>query len=283
MNRHSNSHLTGVVLIIISAIVFSTAGIFTKGVSAGAWDIIFWRGIFAAGFTCVYVFWRRTLRDEFKAMGKSGMMVGLVGASGIAAFIPALKLTTMANVALIYASAPMVAALLAWFWIGERLSFKLVVACCVTFIGVAIIFQGSAGGINFQGDFLALWMTCALAIMMAIYRRYPKTPAAGPAILSSLILLPPGLLLGEPFSVPLHELAILSAFGLVFAVASVTLAEGARRIPAGETALLSVLETPLAPLFGWLFFLEIPPATTFIGGTLILVSVVATQVSRRSA
>ncbi len=83
--------------------------------------------------------------------------------------------------------------------------------------------------------------------------------------------------------IPVHELAILSAFGLVFAVASVTLAEGARRIPAGETALLSVLETPLAPLFGWLFFLEIPPVTTFIGGALILVAVVATQVPRRSA
>jgi len=278
-----NTRVTGVILIVISAIVFSTAGIFTKGVVAGPWEIIFWRGIFAAGFTFVYVLWRGTFRAEFIAMGKSGLMVGLVGASGIAAFIPALKLTTMANVALIYASAPMLAALLAWLWIGERLSFKLVAACCATFIGVTIIFQGSMGSINFQGDLLALWMTCALAFIMAIYRRYPETPAAGPAVLSSLILLPPGLLLGELFSVPVHELAILSAFGLVFAVASVTLAEGARRIPAGETALLSVLETPLAPLFGWLFFLEIPPVTTFIGGALILVAVVATQVPRRSA
>jgi len=283
MNRADNTHLTGVVLIVVSAIVFSTAGIFTKGVEAGAWEIIFWRGVFAAGFTVVYVLWRGTLRREFMAMGKSGLSVALVGASGIAAFIPALKLTTMANVALIYASAPLLAAVLAWLWIGERLSGKLVAGCVATFIGVAVIFQGSAGSINLQGDLLALWMTCALAIMMAIYRRYPDTPAAGPAALSSLVLLPPGLVLGIPFSVPWQEVAILIAFGLVFAIASITLAEGAKRIPAGETALLSVLETPLAPLFGWLFFAEIPPAATFIGGSLILLAVIVTQVSRRSA
>ncbi len=283
MNRHDNTHLTGVVLIVVSAIVFSTAGIFTKGVEAGAWEIIFWRGIFAAGFTFVYVIWRGTFRREFMAMGKSGLSVAIVGASGIAAFIPALKLTTMANVALIYASAPLLAAVLAWLWIGERLSGKLVAGCVTTFIGVAVIFQGSAGSINLQGDLLALWMTCALAIMMAIYRRYPDTPAAGPAALSSLVLLPPGLVLGIPFSVLWQEVVILIAFGLVFAIASVTLAEGAKCIPAGETALLSVLETPLAPLFGWLFFAEIPPAATFIGGSLILLAVIVTQVSRRSA
>ncbi len=283
MKRADNTHLTGVVLIVVSAIVFSTAGIFTKGVEAGAWEIIFWRGIFAAGFTFVYVIWRGTFRREFMAMGKSGLSVALVGASGIAAFIPALKLTTMANVALIYASAPLLAAVLAWLWIGERLSGKLVAGCVATFIGVAVIFQGSAGSINLQGDLLALWMTCALAIMMAIYRRYPDTPAAGPAALSSLVLLPPGLVLGIPFSVLWQEVAILIVFGLVFAIASVTLAEGAKRIPAGETALLSVLETPLAPLFGWLFFAEIPPAATFIGGALILAAVIATQISRRSA
>jgi len=275
-----NTHFTGVVLIVVSAIVFSTAGIFTKGVSVGAWEIIFWRGVFAAGFTIIYVLWRGTFRREFMTMGKSGLSVALVGASGITAFIPALKLTTMANVALIYASAPLLAALLAWLWIGERLSGRLVAACLATFMGVAIIFSGSIGSINIRGDLLALWMTCALAIMMAIYRRYPKTPAAGPAALSSLLLLPPALLLGVPFSVPWQELAILIAFGLVFAIASVTLAEGAKRIPAGETALLSVLETPLAPLFGWLFFAEIPPMATFVGGTLILAAVIATQVSR---
>ncbi len=273
-----NNRLTGVVLVVVSAIVFSTAGIFAKGVNSGSWEIIFWRGVFAAGFTIAYVLWRKGWKREFTNMGFSGLSIAIIGASGSAAFIPALKLTTMANVALIYATSPLIAAMLAWLWIGERLTRKLVLGCFFSFVGVGIIFQGSIGGLNFHGDLLALWMTCALAIIMAVYRRYPSTPAAGPATLSSLILLPAALMFGLPFSVPVNELFILAMFGLVFAVASVTFAEGAKRLSAGETGLLSALETPLAPLFGWLIFMETPATASFVGGALILAAVVGTQI-----
>ena len=276
-NIKSNTHVTGVILVVISAIVFSSAGIFTKGVGSGSWEIIFWRGVFAAGFTIAYVLWRKGWRREVTTMGLSGLSIAIINASGTAAFIPALKLTTMANVALIYAASPLIAALLAWLWIGERLTCKLALGCFFSFSGVAIIFQGSIGNVNFKGDVLALWMTCALAIIMVIYRRYPDTPTAGPAALSSLILLPAAVMFGLPFSVPANELAVLATFGLVFAIASVTFAEGAKRLSAGETGLLSALETPLAPLFGWLIFLEIPATASFVGGALVLVVVVGTQ------
>ena len=42
------SRNTGIILLLISALVFSTAGLFTKGVAAGASEVIFWRGVFAA-------------------------------------------------------------------------------------------------------------------------------------------------------------------------------------------------------------------------------------------
>lgn len=276
MKSHDNlqARNTGIILVVVSAIVFSSAGIFTKGVSSGPWEIVFWRGVFAAGFTFAYICWRGMLRHELVQMGKSGLGVAVVGAVGTAAFIPALKLTTMANVALIYAAAPMLAAVLAWGWVGERITPKLGSGCCVAFLGVVVIFQGSTGAIHFHGDVLALVMTCAMALIMVIYRRFPKTPAAGPAALSSLLLMFPGALFGEPFTIPADELAICAAFGLVFAIASVTLSEGAKRMPAGETALLSALETPLAPVFGWLVFAEIPTMATFVGGALILSAVV---------
>lgn len=277
-----NEHRTGVILIIMSAVVFSSAGVFTKGVDSGAWEIIFWRGVFAAGFTSAYVLWKGSFRQEFMSMGISGWAVAIIGASGTAAFIPAFKLTTMANVMLIYAAAPLFAALLAWVWIRERMTQRVILGCVGAFSGVAIIVQGSFGELNLQGDLLALWMTIAMAVLMVIYRRYPTTPAAGPAAFSSIVLLPLAIFYGEPFSVSLNDFYITAAFGLIFAIASVTLAEGMKRIPAGETALLSALETPLAPLFGWLFFLEIPPNTTFVGGLVILLAVLATQIKTAS-
>ena len=45
MNQDTQSEYNiGAVLVVISAITFSTAGLFTKGVEAGSWDVIFWRG-----------------------------------------------------------------------------------------------------------------------------------------------------------------------------------------------------------------------------------------------
>ena len=263
----------GVILVVIAAITYSTAGLFTKGVEAGSWDVIFWRGFFAAAFTTVWIINRGTLRQNFFGMGYSGWAVAVVGALGTAAFISAFKLTTIANVSLIYAVSPLIAALLAWFVIGENVSARTMAGCLCALSGVAIIVSGSLSQISLNGDLLALWMTTAMASIMVIYRKYPDTPGAGPAVLQSVLLLPFAAMLGDPFDVEHTEVYILAAFGLLFAIASVTLAEGAKRVPSGQTALLSALETPLAPIFAFMLFTEIPSTTTFLGGSIVLFAV----------
>ncbi len=282
ITQRRSTRATGIALVVASALVFSTAGLFTKGVHAGAWDVIFWRGLFAALFTTAYILRRGSFRADFINMGYSGWAAALVGASGTAAFIPAFKLTSIANVSLIYAASPLLAALLAWAWADEGLTRRVLMGCAAAFAGVAIIVGGSIGGVHLHGDLLAAWMTLALAILVVIYRRYPNTPAAGPAVLSSLALLPFGLAFGTPFSDPPQEIIIMVAFGLTFALASVTLGEGAKRLPAGETALLSTLEVPFAPLFAWLLFTELPAVTTIAGGLIVLAGVVGTQLPHRA-
>ena len=73
------------------------------------------------------------------------------------------------------------------------------------------------------------------------------------------------------------EIFLCCGFGLVFALASVTMAEGARRLPAAETALISALETPLAPLWAFMVFSELPTRFTLIGGVIILLAVFGSQ------
>jgi drug/metabolite transporter (DMT)-like permease len=48
---------------------------------------------------------------------------------------------------------------------------------------------------------------------------------------------------------------------------------GAKYIPAAEAALLSILETPLAPLWVWVFFAEVPRNATLWGGGIVLIAV----------
>jgi drug/metabolite transporter (DMT)-like permease len=274
MNQNPQSeYYLGAVLIVISAITFSSAGLFTKGVEAGAWEVIFWRGFFAAAFTTVWTIKRGSVRQNFFGMGYSGLTIAVIGALGTAAFIQSFKLTSIANVSLIYAVSPLIAALLAWFVIGEKVSVRTMAGCVGALLGVAIIVSGSLGQISLYGDLLALFMTTVMASIMVIYRKYPDTPGAGPAVLSSILLLPFAVIFGNPFDIEPSEIYVLSAFGLLFAIASVTLAEGAKRVPSGQTALLSTLETPLAPVFAFILFTEIPNIATFLGGSVVLIAV----------
>ncbi|MEQ8346964.1 MAG: DMT family transporter [Sneathiellaceae bacterium] len=274
MNRTPRSdRRTGVILLMISVVTYSTAGLFTKGVEAGSWEVIFWRGLFAGAVTTAWTIGRGTVRRNFLGMGGSGWAVGVVGALGTAAFIPAFKLTSIANVSLIYAVSPLLAALLAWLAMGERVSPRTMAGCVGALAGVAVIVSGSLGRINLDGDLLALCMTVAMASIMVIYRKFPDTPGPGPAVLQSVLLLPVAAILGSPFAVDCAEAVILAAFGLLFAIASVALAEGAKRIPASQTALLSALETPLAPVFAFILFTEVPDVATFIGGAVVLAAV----------
>jgi len=276
-----SERMLGIILVTISALVFSTVGLFIKSVTAGSWEVIFWRGAFAVIFSFIYVLARSRLRHEIISMGKGGVLVALVGAVGTSAFVPAFKLTTIANVTLIYAAAPTIAAILAFLLIGERLNRAAIIGIGLAFIGVTIIVLGSLGQVNFTGDMLALLMTFAMASVMVLYRIFPATPAAGPAMLSSVILLLPALYLGRPFQINPVEIPILLVFGLVFTVASITLAEGAKRISAGQTALLSVLETPLAPLLAWLVLAELPASATIIGGAMVFCAVIYGQFSTK--
>lgn len=276
----TSTHARGVLLVCISAIAFSTAGLFTKGVSADVWVVIYWRGISAAAVTLGYVmlsggFWHEMARFRWAAV-----LATLLSASGTLAFIPAFKLTSIANVALIWASAPFITALLAWLVLKERPSRRVVLASGVAIAGVFVVISGSFGGGNLLGDSLAFWMTLMIAGLMVLYRRWPETPVALPNVLASLVLLPASLWFSAPMQVAPMELWILLGFGVLFAVASVTFVMGAKFLPAAETALFSALETPLAPIWAFLLLGELPTVAAVIGGTMILSALIWSQTKR---
>ncbi|MEM8742873.1 MAG: DMT family transporter, partial [Pseudomonadota bacterium] len=242
-----------------------------------AWVIIFWRGVAAAGFTIGYLLIRGRLGAEWREMGGPGWLVAVISAAGTSAFIPAFKLTTIANVAMIYATAPFLAAVIAWIALRERPKPVVVVASLLAFAGVCLIVGGPSQGGSRTGDLLALFMTLMMAGTMVVYRRWPATPAALPSAIACLLLSPPALIFSAPFAVDLGQMPALAGFGLVFALASVLLSEGSRRLPASETALLSALETPFAPVLAWLVLAEIPATMSLMGGAVILAAVFGAQ------
>ena len=268
-------HRKGLLLVVISALLFSTPGLFTRGVSASGWEVIFWRAVFSATFTASYLTWRGTLKSQLSGLGKSGWANAVVWASGTIAYLQAYKLTSIANVSLIYGSAPILTALIAWIWFRERPRNIVLAASILAFVGVVVIGAGSMGTVHLGGDLLALWMTCAGAIGLSVFRKFPQTPAAGTAMMSSLLVIPPTLIWGNPWATSPGEILILAVFGLVFSIASVLLSEGSKFMPSSEAALISNLEVPIQPVLAWAVLAELPARATFIGGALILIAIAA--------
>lgn len=269
-------HLTGVLLVIASAVVFSLAGILTKMIESDAWTIACWRGLFGAVFITLYVLWRqrgRPLRDSF-ALGWRGWLLATIGSLSTLAFINAFKLTYVANVAIIYATAPFIAAALEWMMRGAGVRPSTMLAATASLLGVAIMAGAGAASGAWLGDGLALVMTLGMSLYMVLIRVFTDTPVVLAAAASAFQLFVLGWFITDPLAVSQSDALLLVLFGVVFALAAVLLTEGTRMIPAAEAGLLGSAETPLAVAFAWLILAELPPAASLIGGAIVMVAVI---------
>ena len=263
----------GRMLVALSALAWSTAGIFTKGVEADVWTVLLWRGLLAGGVMSAWLVWRRGQAGlaDCRRLGWAGWSAATVSSAATICFIAAFKNTAVANVAIIYATAPFAAAAIAWVWMRETPNLATVAAAGLCLTGVTVMVGGSEGRPDLIGDLLALGMTTLMALMMVIMRRHPDRPmilAVGPV--SCLQLVAIAWIMGGQIDVTTRELVLLAGFGVVHAAATVLLAEGVLRIRAAEAALLGALEAPLAPLWGWLILSEVPRTLTFAGGAVVL-------------
>ena len=149
-------------------------------------------------------------------------------------------------------------------------------ASAVALLGVVVMVGAAVSEGHLFGDLLAFGMTLCMAVMMIIIRKHRATPmlpaACLSAFLSALVVWP----LARPGTAGPAEMAYLVLFGTTqFGLGLLLLTLGTRLISATESALVSVLETPLAPLWVWLAFREIPAPATLVGGAIVMAAVSA--------
>jgi len=272
---NGTDHRLGLVLVTAAAVAWSLAGFFTRLIVLDTWTMLAWRGLFGALGTAVFIAatQRRQAWDAFRGMGWPGWLFALLSAVGMTLFITSLRHTTVAHVAVIYATVPFVAAGLAWLVMRERPSGSALLASTVALAGVALMVGLSAEG-GALGDLLAFGMTASMAGMMVMMRRFRAIPAVPVACLSALLCGLAAWPLGAPLSVGGHDFVLLALFGIVnSALGLVFFALGARHLPAIETALVTALDAPLAPLWVWLAFSETPAQATLFGGAIVLAAV----------
>ena len=234
-----------------------------------------WRGIFGAlGLALVLTIMpKQGTWQSLRNLGWLGWIFVLQSAAGMIFFLTALRHTSVAHVAVIYATVPFIAAGLGWLVMREKPSRNAIISSLIALLGVATMVGAGTDG-SLSGDLLALGMTFTMAVVMVVARHFPTMPLLQTACLSSLLSGLVCLPFGHPISVSGHDLVLLMLFGLTnFALGLPLFTLGARLLPAIETALIGSLDAPLAPLWVWLACNETPSASTLIGGSIVFAAV----------
>lgn len=272
-----SEHMLGIALVFAATVGWSFSGVFTRLLTTDIWTAIAWRSFFGGLFLLipyVAISGRRAF-GELSRIGWPGFWLILVSAICQACTVGGLYFTTVANVTVIYATAPFLAAGLAWWLLGERVKLRTIAAGVASLAGVLIIVSGSVGHGHLLGDLLALTMTVTFAFMIVIPRAYRDVPMLPTTMLgafaTTLIFAP----FGSVGSLDLHNWSVLAGFGLTnFSIALFLFVAGARRIAAAEAALIGILEIVFAPFWVWLLFQERPGLAAILGGGVILVAIV---------
>jgi len=273
--RQGPNYGLGLLLVTGSAIAWSFAGLFTRLIHLDVWTMLAWRGLFGAAGIAVLA---SALQGgdalaSLRRLGWPGWLYAALSACGMVLFITALRHTTVARVAVIYATVPFFAALLGWWSLHESPSRIALIASGEAMVGVALMVGLGTEGSLF-GDALALGMTISMAAMMVIARRFPNLPAMTAAGLSALLSALACLPLSHPIGLDRWDFMLLMLFGLVNSATGLALFTlGARLLPPVETALIGSLDAPLAPLWVWLAFAEKPSVGTAVGGLTVFAAV----------
>ena len=269
---------TGLLLVGTAALLWSFGGTIARFIHApDSWTVVFWRSYFATVFLLLFMAVQHGPQgtvDHFRRMGWPGVAVGVCFCIASTSFVVALAHTTVANILLMQAGAPLFAALISFLVFREIVSVGTWIAIAAVIAGVAImVSQSFTGDVSLIGDGLVLLITICFSIATVVTRRH-HTIEMVPAVCLGVALaaLFSGIMTSD-FSVSGVDFAWLILFGAVnlgFGLAVFVI--GARAVAAPLAALISTLELVLAPIWVWLVHGEIPTKMTIIGGSVVFLA-----------
>ena len=280
------SYRTGVLLVLIAAVLWSTMGtVIRLIVEAGTWAVLFWR---SAGMILVLALWvafrRGAVLGPIRRTGRAGLAAGLGLVMAFAGAIHAIQTTTIANAVLLFAASPFLAAILGRLLLGEPVRRATWAAMSLAIAGMVVMVGGGFARGALVGNLAALTSALGFAVFTIALRwgrLEDMMPAVllggGLAMLAALVAL---AVTGGALLVPGHDIALSLGMGagiLALGMALYTL--GSRVVPAAELALLTMAEVMLAPVWAYLFLGETASKATLTGGGLILLAIAVNALS----
>lgn len=269
-------------------LMWSIAGVVTRHLEAArGFEVTFWRSAFNA-LTLVGLLGAlrgpAALWASIRDGGRTLWLSGVCWAVMYTAFMMALTLTTVANVLVTMAIAPLFTALVARVALGHRLATRTWAAIVVAGIGIAWMYAREVGGGDAKqvlGTVVALAVPVAAAVNWVLIQhnrgaqQIDMLPAVliG-ALLSAAVTLP----LALPFAASARDVGLLAMLGAVqLAVPCLLSVVAARSLNAPEVSLLALLEVVFGVAWAWLGAGEAPSEHVLGGGLLVLFALAANE------
>jgi len=270
----SGEHRKGFWLTLGGVLAFTPDSLLIRLTAVDSFTLAFGRGLL--GGTVILLGFALYARSEFfgavRNLGRWGALVCVLQAACTIAFYAAFSYTSVANVLVIFACTPLIAAVLSKMIFNEGISSATRWAIAGAALGLMVVASGSLDSIQWFGDSLALLNAVMLALLYTILRGHREinmVPAAGIGLLVTAVV---ALMFAKFPVMDSVQLASLVLAGLVMLpLALVLMTLGPRYLPAPEVAMISLLEAVLGPLWVWWVIGENPGWQTIAGGSVVIV------------
>ncbi len=276
------SHRNAILLMVVTTMLWSTAGVLTRHLSvAHGFEVTFWRSMFAAVFVGVTLFWRqpKTIVTTLRGAGIAGIISGLMWSIMFCCFMIALTMTTVANTLIVTSLSPLLTALFAWLFLRQPIALRTGIAIGVASLGMVWMFStqmSHVGPKEIIGMLIALGVPVATSINFITLKKAGSHLDLIPSVLlgcliSVLVMLP----LVLPIHATGHDLLILAALGFFqLGLPCMLMVVASKGLSAPEISLLALLEVVLGPIWAWWGAGEIPAQETLLGGAVVLMALI---------
>ncbi len=286
------SHRRAVILMLLVTLLWSTAGVVTRHLQdVRSFELTFWRSAFTLVFLSMVLGWQRgpALFRQLLLAPNLVRFSGLCWAVMFTAFMLALKLTSVGNVLVTMALAPLLTALFSRLFLHHKLPLRTWAAILLGSAGLAWMFsQQLDTHANLQGIAVALCVPLATATNWCLLQHAGQAPKAKHsdmplalllgALLSAVATLP----LALPLQASVHDLSWLAGLGLFQLTLPCLLVVRLSRVLSGaELSLLGLLEVIFGVLWAWLGAGEDPSSSTLVGGAMVLAALIGNELLAR--
>ena len=273
MSEARATNINPVYLVVIAVLLWSTGGLFIKSTTIDAYQVAFFRSLFAA-LTVLIV-----TRKQGLKINAFGIFTSVIYALLLFLFVWATKKTTAANAIFLQYTAPIYILLLAPFVIGEKFHFRDLVTVVVVLAGMSLFFVGQLRLEDYQGNTAALFSGIFLGLYIMLLR-HPKAEGFNPAIaviygnfLLALINAPTGIsAIPSMTFMDWFAVTFLGVFqiGISYILFIKGVRGGTRPL---DASLIGFIEPLLNPVWVFIFVGERPSRWALLGGAIIIAAI----------